>query len=168
MRRLQCHHQLHPCVPVESKLTIYLTRPGLPRLGASVQPAVPEQGAVELDEAEGVDWLPVVADEDRPALLQPGEGALDDPAAGAEARLLPERLRLLAAAADVGGEAELARELAHLVVVVALVQAEVLGCLGRRLGTSDRDALKRAAGELEVVAVGTVNREPERDAAALC
>jgi hypothetical protein len=53
-------------------------------------------------------------------------GALDDPAAGAEAGLAFERLRLLAAGADVGGEAELARELVHLGVVIAAVEAEPL------------------------------------------
>jgi hypothetical protein len=47
------------------------------------------------------------ADEERAAAVEPGVGALDDPAAGAEAGLLGDRLRLLAAAADVRGEAEL-------------------------------------------------------------
>ncbi len=58
--------------------------------------------------------------------MQPGVGALDDPAAGTEAGLTLERLRLLAAGADVGGKAKLARELMHLGVVVAAVEAEPL------------------------------------------
>jgi hypothetical protein len=41
-------------------------------------------------------------------------GALDDPAAGAEAGLALERLGFLAAGADVGGEAELGDERVHL------------------------------------------------------
>jgi hypothetical protein len=53
-------------------------------------------------------------------------GALDDPAAGAEADLALDRSRLLAAAADVGGEGELGGEFVYLRVVVALVQAEAV------------------------------------------
>ena len=94
-------------------------------------------------------------------------GALDDPAAGAEAGLAGERLRFLAAAADVGGEAELAGKLAHLVVVVALVEAEVLRLLQGRLGTLDRDRVERALQEEVVIAVRALVVEPDRDAAAL-
>ena len=57
-------------------------------------------------------------------------GAFDDPAAGAEAGLAGERLLLFAARADVRGEAELAGELVHLVVVVGRVEAETLRTLG--------------------------------------
>jgi GDSL-like Lipase/Acylhydrolase family len=66
------------------------------------------------------------ANEDAAEAMQPGVGALDHPAAGAEAGLAFERLRLLAAGANVGGEAELGRELTHLGVVVAAVEAEPL------------------------------------------
>jgi hypothetical protein len=91
-------------------------------------------------------------------------GALDHPAAGAEAGLALERLRLLAARADVRGEAELPGELTHLAVVVAAVEAETLRPFGRWLGPLDRDRLDRGAGELEVVQVRTRGRYPERDA----
>ncbi len=59
-----------------------------------MQPAVPPPRAGELDGDEGVAWLLVVADEDRPALLQPGERALDQRAVGgvAQARGLVELL----------------------------------------------------------------------------
>ena len=53
-------------------------------------------------------------------------GALDDPAASAEAGLAFDRLRFFAAAADVRGEAELVGELVDLGVVVAAVEAEPL------------------------------------------
>jgi len=66
------------------------------------------------------------AGEDAAEAVEPGVGALDDPAAGAKAGLVLERLRLFAAGADVRGEAELVGELVHLVVVVALVEAEAL------------------------------------------
>src|SRR5205807_6864092 len=85
------------------------------------------------------------------------------PAAGAEAGLLFELLRFFAAAADVGGEAELAGEFADLVVVVALVQAEVLRVRFARLGPLDRDRLERLPAQLEVVAVGALVADSERD-----
>ncbi len=66
------------------------------------------------------------AGEDAAEAVEPGVGAFDDPAAGAEAGLSFERLRFFAAAADVGGEGELVAELVHLGVVVALVEAEAL------------------------------------------
>jgi hypothetical protein len=89
--------------------------------------------------------------EDAAEAVEPGVGALDDPAACAEAGLALDRLRLLMAAADVGGERELLGELADLLVVVGGVEAEPLRDLRRRLGPLDRDALERVAGELVVV-----------------
>jgi hypothetical protein len=86
-----------------------------------------------VEEAEVVLGLLRPADEERAAAVEPGVGALDDPAAGAEAGLAGDRPGFLAAAADVGGEAELDCEFADLVVVVALVQAELLRLLGARL-----------------------------------
>ena len=53
-------------------------------------------------------------------------GALDDPAPCSIAGLAFERLRFFAAADDVGGEAELGSELAHLVVVVAAIETQTL------------------------------------------
>jgi hypothetical protein len=93
--------------------------------------------------------------------------AFDDPAAGAEAGLALERLRLLAAAADVGGEAELGAELVDLGIVVALVQAEPLRPLRPRLGPGDRDRLDRGPDELEVVQIRARRLDAERDALAL-
>jgi hypothetical protein len=107
------------------------------------------------------------AGEDAAEAVEPGVGAFDDPAAGAEAGLALERLRFFAAAADVGGERELVAELAYLVVVVAAVEAQPLRPLARWLWALDRDRLDRLAGELEVVQVGARRRDPERDALAL-
>ena len=91
------------------------------------------------------------AGEDAAEAVEPGVGTLDDPAAGAEAGLALDRLRLLMAAADVGGERELLCELADLLVVVGGVEAEPLRELRRWLWPLDRDALKRVAGELVIV-----------------
>lgn len=91
------------------------------------------------------------AGEDAAEAIQPGVGALNDPAASAEAGLVLDRLRLVAAATNVRGEAELVGELAYLVVVVAAVEAESLRSPPGRLGPSDRDRFDRGAAELEVV-----------------
>jgi hypothetical protein len=107
------------------------------------------------------------ADEDAAEAIEPGVGALDDPAADAEAGLALERLRLLGAAADVGREAELVGELADFVVVIAAVEAQSLRPLVGRLGPLDRDRLERRACQLEVVAVRAGRADPDRDALAL-
>jgi hypothetical protein len=91
------------------------------------------------------------AGEDASEAVEPGVGAFDDPAAGAEAGLAFDRLRFLAAAADVGGERELLAEVTHLVVVVAAIEAEPLRPRACWLGALDRDRLDRGAAELEVV-----------------
>jgi hypothetical protein len=107
------------------------------------------------------------ADEDAAEAIQPGVRPFDDPAAGAEAGLAFDRLRLFAAAADVSGERELLAEVAHLAVVVRGVEAEPLRGLRRRLGPLDRDALERVACELVVVQVRARRRDPDRDALTL-
>ena len=107
------------------------------------------------------------AGEDAAETIEPGVGALDDPAACAEAGLALDRLCFLAAAADVRGEREFVGECADLVVVVGGVEAEPLRPLPGRLRSFDRDALERRPGELVVVQVGARRRDPERDALAL-
>ena len=99
--------------------------------------------------------------------MKPGVGALDDPAPGAKAGLALERLGLLATGADVTGEAKLASELAHLGVVVALVQTEPVRRLRSRLRLLDRDRLDRRPGQLEVVDVRARRFDAERDALTL-
>ena len=107
------------------------------------------------------------AGEDAAEAIQPGVGAFDDPAAGAEAGLAFDCLRFFATAADVRGEAELGGEFAYLVVVVAAVEAEPLrrGCC--RCGSLDRDRFDRGAAEFEVVQVRARRGDPDRDALAL-
>jgi hypothetical protein len=107
------------------------------------------------------------ADEDASEALEPGLRSLDDPATGAEASLAFERLRFLAARADVGGEAELCHELVDLGEVVALVQAEPLRPLRGGLGPLDRDRLDRGPAELEVVQIRAGRLDAERDALTL-
>lgn len=107
------------------------------------------------------------AGEDAAEAVEPRVGALDDPVAGAEAGLTFERLRFFAPAPDLGGEAELLCEIAHLAVIVALAEAQLLRLLERGLGSLDGDRLDRVAAELEVVQVRARWPDPERDALAL-
>ena len=107
------------------------------------------------------------AGEDAAEAIQPGVGALDDPAAGTEAGLVFDRLCLFASAAEVSGERELRAEVAHLVVVVAAVEAESLRGLGCWRRPLDRDRLDRGAAELEVVQVRARRADPDRDTLAL-
>ena len=134
---------------------------------APVAGAPGDEAAGEVEHGEvGVDaFLP--AGEDAAEAVEPGVGAFDDPAAGSEAGLVFERPGLLAAAADVGGEAELIEQLAYLVVVVAAVEAQPLWLNRCRCGPLDRDRLERRAGQLEVVAVRARGADPDRDALAL-
>ena len=102
----------------------------------------------------------VVADEQPFEVVQPGEGALDDPADGAEARAV----RGLAAGDD-GRDAPLTDEPAVLVVVVTAVGHDLFGPLARSPEgapygwhrVDERDQLG------DVVTVATGDREGERD-----
>ena len=107
------------------------------------------------------------AGEDAAKTVQPGVGAFDDPAAGAEAGLTLDQLRFLSARADVGGKAELMAELSHLVVVIAAIETQALTPARCRRWPLDRDRLERGPDELEVVQVRARWRDPDRDALAL-
>ena len=104
-----------------------------------MQPAVPEQGAGELDEPEVVLGLFVVADQDGPAFLEPGEGALDDPAAG---RMPPTLRATFTAMTKVGDVMSLADRRLDLGEVVALVEAQVLRVVDRRSRAPDNEAVQ--------------------------
>lgn len=112
-----------------------------------------DQAAGEVEHGEvGVgSFFP--AGEDAAEAIQPRVGALDDPAAGAEAGLVLDRFGFFAAAADMGGEAELGEQVAYLAVVVALIEADALRPAPGRLRPLDRDRLDRCAAEFEVVEV---------------
>ena len=120
-----------------------------------------------MDEAAVVGGLLLVADEDGAALLQPGEGALDHPAAGWVALLAGRVELLLADAADVGDVAAGLGRGAAGWVVVGLVEAEALRSALGRLGTLDRDRVERRLQQLVVVVVGALVGEPDRDSGGL-
>ena len=106
----------------------------------------------------------VGADEQSASVVQPGEGALDDPAVATE----PGAVRCLAAS-DHGLDAALPDETAVLVVVVAAVGENAVGTAPR---PADASANRRHPVEQleqlgDVVAVAAGERPGERDAAAV-
>lgn len=102
----------------------------------------------------------VVADEQPFEVVQPGEGALDDPADGAKPGAV-----LGLAAGDDGFDPAFADEAAVLVVVVAAISDHALGTLaGSADGAADGRHLVEQRDQLgDVVAVATGDREGERD-----
>lgn len=82
-----------------------------------------DDGAGEVEHGEVVLGALLPAGEQTPEAVEPGVGALDDPPSRAVARLVADRVGLFAAGAQMQRETELDRELAGLVVVIALVHA---------------------------------------------
>ena len=106
----------------------------------------------------------VGAEQQAAAVVEPGEGAFDDPAVAAEPGAV-----LCLAAGDDRFDAALPDEPAVFVVVVAAVGEQ---CLGSASGPADAAADGRHAVEQfdqlgDVVAVGAGERPGERDAAAV-
>ena len=106
-----------------------------------------------MDEAAVVVGFFVVADQDRPAFLQPGEGALDDPAAGGVGLLAGLVEFLFADPSDVREVAGRRSGRVSGWVVVALVEAEVLLELAG-IRALDDDRVDGRLEQLGVVDVG--------------
>jgi len=112
-----------------------------------MEAAKPEQGAGKLEQRQEIGRpfvVPVVPDEQRAALEEPGVGALDSPAAGGEARLARGEL-LLADAAQLR-DVVVARHGLGLGLgagVVAQVQTQLLGPLTRGDGARDDEGIAR-------------------------
>lgn len=106
-------------------------------------------------------------DEDRAKAIHPAVGTLDDPATSPEAGSPLDRFGFLAARTNVCGQAELDREGTYLVVVVALVEAPSLRSALGWLRPIDQNSLDRVARHLEVVAVGAVDGNADRNPVGL-
>src|ERR1035437_4883677 len=99
--------------------------------------------------------------QDAAEAVHPTVGPFHHPAAGLETGLVFDRLGFFAAGPNVGGVTELQDQLTCLIVVVSLVQAEPLWTLPRGLGAWDRNAFKRRLHHLEIITVGTLNRQAD-------
>jgi hypothetical protein len=102
----------------------------------------------------------VVADEEPFELVEPGEGAFDDPAVAAEAGAV-----FGLAAGDLGCDPELAESAAVLVVVVAAVGADPVGTAAwpAGLAADGRYPLDEREQLGDVVAVAAGDSPSERD-----
>lgn len=106
----------------------------------------------------------VSADEESTAVVEPGEGALDDPAVAAEPRAV-----LGLAASDDRLDAALPNEAAVLVVVVAAVGDERPRSVpwAADAAADGRHSVEQFEQLRDVVAVSAAERPGERDAAAV-
>jgi hypothetical protein len=106
----------------------------------------------------------VGAEEQATAVVQPGEGAFDDPALAAEAGAVSALT-----ACDHGRDAELRDQATVLVVVVAAVGEQPLRPSPWAAATPvhGRDAVEQLEQLRDVVAVGSGQRPGERDAASV-
>ena len=125
-----------------------------------MQSSEADEAAAECEECFVDVVAAVVADEQSFELVQPGEGALDDPAVAAEPGAV-----LGLAACDLRGDAALAQLVAAAVVVVAAVGAETIGSAARPawLAADGRDTVEQRDQLGAVVAVAAGDRPGKRD-----
>src|ERR687895_772367 len=109
----------------------------------------------------------VPADQDASETIHPTLCALHHPPPGFDPGLLFEGLGLFPARPNVGGEAKLGQQIAHFVVVIALIQAHPLRGCRARLRPRDRDTLDGLSGHLEVITIGALDRQADRHATAV-
>ena len=109
----------------------------------------------------------VPAHQDATETVQPtlSASATQRPALNPASRLMD--FASCAAAADVGGEAELFQRAANLVKVVSLVQAHALGLLQSGFRTRCHQAVQGRPHQLHVVAIGPVHRRTHWNALGL-
>src|SRR5438067_125147 len=106
-------------------------------------------------------WFFVPTDEQAAKAVHPGMCPFHDPTPCLETSLLFDGFGLLSAWADMGGKAEFVQDIAHLVVVVAFVQAHPLRVLLAWLGTLDDDAFDGRSHQFHIVAIGSLNRQAD-------
>src|SRR5262245_39419939 len=107
------------------------------------------------------------ADQDAAETVHPTVRPLYHPTPRLGTRLPLHLLRLVLFRRDMGCEAELVRDVLHLVIGVAQVQAQPLRLVGRWLGPFHGDALDRVTHHLHVRPVGAVHGQSDGDALGL-
>src|SRR3954447_3381292 len=125
-----------------------------------------DDSASDVEESEVVCGFLRPSDQDGAEAIEPGMGAFDDPPSRLGAGL-PLGSDLLAAGAQMQGEAERGGEVTRLLVVVALVEAEMLLAAWGWRGPLDRYGLDGRLHHLVVVAVCAIARHRQRHAAAV-
>src|SRR5262245_22830409 len=128
----------------------------------AMQSAIPEQAAGQLHQSQVVKVMLVVTYQDRSAFRQPGQRPLHYPAPRLVPPLAgPGRCLFFADATDVPGVARRRDRRVTGRIIVRLVQAQMLRTLGCRLRPLDDDGLDGGPEQLRVVAVGTLDHQPQ-------
>ena len=99
-----------------------------------------------------------------PKSVHPTVGAFHHPSSRFKPSFFFDGLGFFAPGADVCCETKHPHQLPRFIVVVALVHTHTLLLSLGRLRAFDRDALDRLLNQLEVVSIGAVDREADRDA----
>src|ERR671924_1348737 len=120
-----------------------------------------------MQQGEVVLGLLTPADQDAAEAVHPAVRPLHHPPPRLVAGPALHPLRLLLLGRDVRREAELLRDLLHLIVGVAPVQAEALRRLRGRVGPLDGDTFQRLPDHLHVGEIGAVDGQADRDAVRL-
>src|SRR5262245_40618056 len=120
-----------------------------------------------MQKAQIVAHFLVPPDQDAPEAIHPTVCAFYHPPPGFAPRLCLQRLGFFPPCPDVGGEAKLLQEVSHLVIIVAFIQAQPLRRVGGWIGPLHSHTLDGLPSHLEILAVRTVHREPERHAATV-
>src|SRR5918999_982384 len=126
-----------------------------------------DPGAGEMQQREIVFHLLLPPDEQPPTAVHPGMRALHRPAPRPVAQDLARGLHFFAAVPHVSRVAPGLEGLAHGLIVVPFVQAQVLRLRRRGLGAFDHDRLQGGLDQFHVMAIGTGHGDAEGQAMAV-
>src|SRR2546421_1465477 len=99
--------------------------------------------------------------------VHPGVRSFHHPAPGFEPGFSLDGLGLFSSWANMGRKAECVQDVAHLLVVIALVQTHALRLLLARLRSLDHDALDGRAEQFHIMALGSLKRQAHWHSMAL-
>jgi site-specific DNA recombinase len=111
--------------------------------------------------------LPITPESEHVRFCQLRKDYFDHPAPRLGADMANPFTRLFATPGQMQGKAEFVRQLAHLVVIVAFVHTQVLGCFRRGLRPVNGDRLDGLTHQLVIVAIGAGGDDGERDASSV-
>src|SRR5215831_9872968 len=109
----------------------------------------------------------IPAYQDASEAVHPGVRPLHHPTPGLLPRLLFHRLCFLTTRANMRGEPKCLQNIAHLLIVVAFVEAHALRLCCRWLWALDDQAIERRSHQFHVVPVGARHRQSNGDAMAV-
>jgi hypothetical protein len=126
-----------------------------------------DPGARDMHQRKIVLHLLLPADEQPPKAVHPGVRTLDYPAARPVAWDVALGLHFFAAASNVSGVAPRVEGVAHVVVVVPFVQAQVLRPRDRRFGALDHHGCQGGVDQFHIMAIGAVHGDCEWNTMAI-